>query len=76
MLKAVGNVNTTIARKLKGADAANQSRPRPMLIELDGTENKANLGANAMLGVSLAAAHAAAAAKECRSIDISIPTRT
>ena len=48
-----------------GTDA--DQRPRPVLIELDGTENKSRLGANAMLGVSLAAAHAGAARAACRS---------
>ena len=63
VLKAVGNVNGTIAAKLKGADAANQSAIDRTMIEMDGTANKSKLGANAMLGVSLANAHAAAAAK-------------
>src|SRR5271163_5121955 len=62
VLKAVANINQTIAAKLKGADAANQSAIDRTLIELDGTENKSKLGANATLGVSLANAHAAAAA--------------
>ena len=63
VLKAVGNVNTKIAAALHGFDATRQADLDARLIELDGSENKANLGANAMLGVSLAAAHAAAAAK-------------
>ena len=62
VLKAVANVNVTIAKKLKGADAAKQSAIDGVLIELDGTPNKSKLGANATLGVSLAAAYAAAAA--------------
>ena len=62
VLKAVANVNLTIARKLKGADAANQGAIDRTLIELDGTANKSKLGANATLGVSLATAHASAAA--------------
>ena len=62
VLKAVANVNGTIAKKLKGADAAKQSAVDRAMIELDGTANKSKLGANAMLGVSLANAHAAAAA--------------
>jgi enolase len=62
VLKAVANVNRTIAPKLKGADAAKQSAIDSVLIELDGTANKSKLGANATLGVSLANAHAAAAA--------------
>src|SRR5580692_11206880 len=60
---AVGNVNTKIATALRGFDATRQADLDAKLIALDGTENKANLGANAMLGVSLASAHAAAASK-------------
>ena len=63
VLKAVGNVNTKIAAALRGFDATRQADLDAQIIELDGSENKANLGANAMLGVSLAAAHAAAASK-------------
>src|SRR5260370_4595523 len=62
VLKAVSNVNGRIAAKLKGADAANQSAIDHTMIEMDGTANKSKLGANAILGVSLATAHAAAAA--------------
>jgi enolase len=62
VLKAVANVNGTIASKLKGADASKQSAIDRVLIEMDGTANKSKLGANAMLGVSLATAHASAAA--------------
>ncbi|HKN14599.1 MAG TPA: phosphopyruvate hydratase, partial [Candidatus Binatus sp.] len=62
VLKAVANVNGTIAAKLKGADAANQSAIDNALIKLDDTANKSKLGANAMLGVSIAAAHASATA--------------
>ena len=62
VLKAVANVNRTIAKRLKGADAANQDAIDAALIALDGTENKSKLGANAMLGVSLATAHASAVA--------------
>jgi len=61
--QAVGNVNGEIADALKGFDAADQSGLDARMIELDGTENKARLGANALLGVSLAAAHAAATAR-------------
>ncbi len=61
--KAVANVNTTIAEALKGFDAADQGGLDRKLINLDGTENKGRLGANALLGVSLANAHAVAAAK-------------
>ncbi|MDX9789555.1 MAG: phosphopyruvate hydratase [Candidatus Kapaibacterium sp.] len=60
VLKAVDNVNETIADALEGIDAAEQAQIDNILIELDGTENKSNLGANAILGVSLAAAKAAA----------------
>ncbi len=59
-LKAVANVNEVIADVLFGWDAANQATLDACLLELDGTDNKGKLGANAMLGVSLAAAHAAA----------------
>ncbi|MFQ3630786.1 phosphopyruvate hydratase [Roseiflexus sp.] len=62
VLKAVENVNTTIAEALEGEDAADQVRIDRMLIDLDGTENKGRLGANAILGVSLACAKASAAA--------------
>jgi len=61
---AVANVNTTIASALKGYDAADQKGLDGKLIALDGTENKGKLGANALLGVSMAAAHAAAASKK------------
>jgi len=62
VLKAVANVNGPIAQRLAGFDAVNQAGLDQILLALDGTENKAKLGANAMLGVSLAAAHAAASA--------------
>ena len=58
---AVANVNTAIASALSGFDAADQAGLDAKLIALDGTENKGQLGANALLGVSMAAAHAAAA---------------
>ncbi|HYY35177.1 MAG TPA: phosphopyruvate hydratase, partial [Candidatus Binatia bacterium] len=61
--KAVANVNEKIGPGLKGWDALDQAKIDKKLIELDGTPNKNNLGANAMLGVSLAVAHAAAAAE-------------
>jgi enolase len=61
--KAVGNVNTTIASALKGLDAADQGGLDAKLIALDGSENKGTLGANALLGVSMAAAHAVAASR-------------
>ncbi|MGH8044144.1 MAG: phosphopyruvate hydratase, partial [Stenotrophomonas sp.] len=61
---AVNNVNTTIATALKGYDAADQEALDRRLIDLDGTENKGRLGANALLAVSMATAHAAAAANK------------
>jgi enolase len=61
--KAVANVNDKIAPALKGWDAREQIKIDNRLIELDGTANKKNLGANAVLGVSLAVAHAAAIAE-------------
>src|ERR671930_396090 len=64
VLRAVANVNEKIAPALKGWDARDQAKIDNRLIELDGTPNKKNLGANALLGVSLAVAHAAAAAEE------------
>ncbi|GAB4246208.1 MAG: phosphopyruvate hydratase [Deltaproteobacteria bacterium] len=60
--KAVRNVNRTIAPKLVGYDATEQVRVDRMLIDLDGTENKGKLGANAILGASIATARAAAEA--------------
>ena len=61
---AVNNVNDVIADEIVGFDATDQRLVDRMLIELDGTPNKAKLGANAILGVSLATAYAAAAALE------------
>ncbi len=60
VLKAVENVNSKIAAELVGFSVYEQSLLDKIMIELDGTPNKANLGANAILGVSLAAARAAA----------------
>ncbi|NLL30127.1 MAG: phosphopyruvate hydratase [Clostridiales bacterium] len=60
VLKAVQNVNDTIAEELIGCNVYDQTYIDKMLIELDGTHNKGNLGANAILGVSLAVAQAAA----------------
>lgn len=62
VLKAVANVNGTLDQSLKGEDALDQVGIDLAMIELDGTKNKARLGANAILGVSLAVARAAAAA--------------
>lgn len=64
VLKAVANVNEEIAPELIGFDAAEQVLIDEFLIALDGTDNKAELGANAILAVSLACAHAASAALE------------
>ncbi|MCF8422967.1 MAG: phosphopyruvate hydratase [Bacteroidia bacterium] len=64
VLKAINNVNTSIAEKLKGMYIFDQSAIDAAMIELDGSPNKANLGANAILGVSLAVARAAS--EECR----------
>lgn len=60
VLKAVKNVNERIAPVIIGLDALNQAQIDNTMIKLDGTHNKANLGANAILGVSIAAAKAAA----------------
>jgi enolase len=60
VLKAVSNVEEEIAPRLVGHDCREQAVIDALLLELDGTPNKANLGANALLGVSLAVAHAAA----------------
>ncbi len=60
VLKAVGNVKDIIAPKLLGLDIVNQTEIDQLLLELDGTDNKTNLGANAILGVSMACARAAA----------------
>eukprot|EP00931_Biecheleriopsis_adriatica_P055636 TRINITY_DN3293_c0_g1_i2.p1 TRINITY_DN3293_c0_g1~~TRINITY_DN3293_c0_g1_i2.p1 ORF type:complete len:505 (+),score=159.85 TRINITY_DN3293_c0_g1_i2:113-1516(+) len=61
--KAVASVNTTLATELKGFDVTKQEELDNKMKELDGTENKSKLGANAILGVSMAAAKAAAEAK-------------
>ncbi len=60
--KAVSNVNTKLADAILGENALDQNAIDLMLLEADGTENKSNIGANAMLGVSMAVARAAAAA--------------
>lgn len=62
VLQAVGNINTTIATELQGYDALDQQAIDRAMIALDGTANKSALGANAILGVSLATAKAAAEA--------------
>src|ERR1700761_4452518 len=60
--RAVKNVHDAIAPAIKGWDARDQAKIDHKMIELDGTPNKRNLGANALLGVSLAVAHAGAVA--------------
>ena len=60
VLKAVNNVNTIIKNKIVGMEVSHQKEIDTMMIELDGTDNKSNLGANAILGVSLACIKAAA----------------
>ena len=64
VLTAVSNVVDVIAPEITGLDATDQAGLDAVLLELDGTPNKANLGANAILGVSLAVAHAAAASAD------------
>jgi enolase len=64
VLKAVENVNTTIQKAVKGFDAEDQNKLDRAMIELDGTENKAKLGANAILSVSLSAARAEAVSEK------------
>ena len=80
VLKAVANVNGPIAKMLQGFDANDQVELDRRLIDLDGTENKARLGANALLAVSLANAHAMAASKKmplwqhlANGADVSLP---
>ena len=69
--KAVRNVNGPIAEEIVGREAEDQADLDAALIALDGTENKGRLGANAILGVSLATAKAAADALACRFIAMS-----
>ncbi len=61
VLSAIENIETVIAKALKGVDARSQAKVDQIMIELDGTHNKQNLGANAILAVSMAVARAAAA---------------
>ncbi len=63
VLKAVNNVNTAVAQALSGKDASDQQAIDTLMIQLDGTDTKSNLGANAILAVSLAGAKAVATAK-------------
>ena len=62
--KAVGNVNTQIKSKLAGVDSLDQANVDQIMLDLDGTHNKAKLGANSILAVSLAVAKASAAEKQ------------
>lgn len=64
VLRAVANINQKIFPALKGRDPYDQTNIDHLIIELDGTDDKSNLGANAVLAVSLAVAHAAAASKQ------------
>ncbi|MDZ4728786.1 MAG: phosphopyruvate hydratase [Xanthomonadales bacterium] len=59
--QAVANVNTVLAKALVGSDASDQEALDKRMLELDGSDNKGHLGANALLGISLAVAHAMAA---------------
>ena len=75
--KACAAVEDEIAPEIIGADATDQRLIDQMMIDLDGTPNKARLGANAILGVSLAVARAAADSPACRcSVTWAAPTRT
>ena len=69
VLRAVESVNNTIARALLGLNAADQAAVDQRLIELDGTSNCSRLGANAMVAVSLTAAHAAASASSIELVE-------
>ena len=73
VLQAVSHVNSSIATVVTGMDADDQRALDSALIELDGTDNKGNLGANAILGASLAVAHAAAA--DAGLVAVSVPRR-
>ena len=63
VLKAINNINTIISVTMKGCDVTSQDENDNLMISLDGTENKSRLGANAILGVSMAIAHAGAKIK-------------
>ena len=83
VIKAVDNVLSRILPAVRGLDAVDQHRVDAVMTDLDGTENKSQLGANAMLAVSLAAAHAAAASRDmplyrhinalCGGVDMCLP---
>ena len=70
VLKAVQNINTTITAALLGQDALDQQGIDQQMLELDGTANKKNLGANALLGVSLAVAKADEAEVHILAVDM------
>jgi len=76
VLKAVANVNGEIAKAIKGIDALDQDILDKTMIELDGTDNKSKLGANAILGVSLASARAAANAKGIPLYELINPSKS
>ena len=69
--KAVANINGPIEKALVGHDATLQAKIDQIMIDLDGTPNKSNLGANAMLAVSMAVARAAAGVAEGPAVSIS-----
>ncbi|MFZ5491263.1 MAG: phosphopyruvate hydratase [Pseudomonadota bacterium] len=81
--KAVGNVRSRILPAVRGLDAIDQHRVDAVMLDLDGTDNKSQLGANALLAVSLATAHAAAASRGqplyrhinalCGGVDMCLP---
>ena len=73
VLKAVKNVTQNIFPKIEGCDPFNQEALDDLLIELDGTENKSNLGANALLGVSMAVCRAAAVSQGISLYEYLIP---
>ena len=68
--KAVNNINSIISEAIIGLDVTKQEEVDNMMINLDGTENKSRLGANAILGVSLAIAHAIATPKKIKILKI------
>ena len=69
--RAVENVNRKLAPRLRGKDARDQATIDRLMIEMDGTTDKGKLGANAILGISLAVAHAEAGQNGCRCTAIS-----
>jgi enolase len=75
VLNAISNVRTTIRERLERSEATPQQTVDAALIALDGTENKTKLGANAMLGVSMAAARAVASPRVSRCTNIWVARR-